>query len=389
MTVQFLIGDVREKLREIPADSVDCVVTSPPYWGLRDYGVTGQIGLEPTLGEHLDVMVDVAREIRRVMKPAAAFWLNYGDVKATKPNGRSAAATKANGADDRTFRDKPFSTAGAIYAAERGTARPGVSAERGGFGRPAGETGGRVEGHGPVLKPKDCCLVPARLAIALQEDGWWVHKRCVWGKPNPMPDSSGKYRPSTAHEEIYLLGKSARIHYDATAVAQPVSGTAKPRKARNPTPAGWDTSVGDGAHGSVHKTGATRGEKPRRADLTTLDRGSRKFMADVATDFVETRYLRDYEEAPLVPESLDVWRVGGRPFREAHFATFPPELAARCILAGCPPGGTVLDPFGGAGTTGLVAERLGRNSILIELSPTYARMARRRIAADAQRRTAA
>ena len=143
MSVTILIGDVRDRLRALPADSVDCVVTSPPYWGLRDYGVDGQIGLEPTLGEHLAVMVDVFEEVRRVLKPTGTLWLNYGDCYATSPNGRSAADTKAAGTDDRTFRDKPFST---------------------------------IQG---VLKAKDLCMVPNRLAIALQEAGWWVRSEII------------------------------------------------------------------------------------------------------------------------------------------------------------------------------------------------------------------
>jgi len=182
MSVRIHVGDVRAKLAELPAESIDCVVTSPPYWGLRDYGVDGQIGLEATLGEHIDVMVEVFRAVRRVMKPPATLWLNYGDCYATKPNGRSAADTR-----------------------------------------------------GAILKPKDLCLIPERVAIALQEDGWWVRAKNVWGKPNAMPDSSGKYRPSVAHEMVWMLSKSANCYYDAAAVAQPTTGQAHPRCA------GWTT----------------------------------------------------------------------------------------------------------------------------------------------------
>lgn len=358
MTVRFLIGDVREMLAKLPADSADCVVTSPPYWGLRDYGVAGQIGLEPTLGEHIDVMVDVWRELRRVLKRGGSAWLNYGDVHATKPNGRSAQDTKTLGDDDRTFRDKPFSTAGAIYRPDyEKTPRAGSSAN---LNNPAAQHGGRVEGHGPVLKPKDLCLVPARLAIALQEDGWWVHKRNVWGKTNPMPDSSGKYRPSTAHEEIFLLSKCGSPYYDAEAVALPVSGGTHARVAR-------------GGEGSARANGGTRAARPMKAVLRKrevaeregVDRGRLQYFSPIGAadsrppgtadraSFLQgaretwkngeqkTRYLRDYEPPPSSIESaaLDVWRIGGRPFREAHFATFPPDLAERCIRAGCPPGG--------------------------------------------------
>src|SRR6185312_8726647 len=171
--VTMLLGDVRAKLRELPADHFDCVVTSPPYWGLRDYGVDRQIGLEPTLHEHLEVMVDVFEEVRRVMKPTATLWLNYGDCYATSPNGRSAADTKAVGNDDRTFRDKPFSTVGAIYDHDGGQvpdnknpkARAGVSGNK---GNDAADHGGRIRADGGYLKAKDLCLIPNRLAQALQ-----------------------------------------------------------------------------------------------------------------------------------------------------------------------------------------------------------------------------
>lgn len=406
MSVRILIGDVREKLAELPADSVDCVVTSPPYWGLRDYGVDGQIGLEASLGEHLDVMVDVFEAVRRVMKPEATLWLNYGDCYAAKPNGRSAAATKAAGNDDRTFRDKPMDTTGPIYGAKSGrpfeaangsNRRGGGNASAGAVYDPAYERtgrvggtenlgqrhanhGGRVVGVGPVLKPKDLCLIPNRLAIALQEAGWWVRSEIVWAKPNPMPDSAGRYRPSTAHEKIYMLAKSGTCYYDAEAVAVEAAAASVERVARQ---------LPDG--GSLRANGGTRADRPMKAVLRAADQngsarppGSRpqnlsKFEAKNGRDYA-TRYLRNYEPAPV-----QVWEIGSRAFKDAHFATFPPELAERCILAGCPEYGTVLDPFGGAGTTGLVADRLQRDAILIELNPEYAAMARDRIDSDAGR----
>jgi DNA modification methylase len=362
MSVRILIGDVRERLAELPADSVDCVVTSPPYWGLRDYGVEGQIGMESTLGEHLAVMVEVFDAVRRVMKPEGTLWLNYGDCY----------ATKAAGTDDRTFRDKPFSTVGGS------------------------------------LKPKDLCMIPNRLAIALQEAGWWVRSEIIWGKANPMPDSAGRYRPSTAHEKIWLLTKSAASYYDAESVAQPVSGGANARVARQKMPDGWDT--GKGGHGSFHRQGREKGKqqamaeampdgararraagfngrgdaKERAAGVTPKSapegsniRAKESFHAST-TGMVDTRYLRNYEPAPVT-----VWPINSQAFPDAHFATFPPALVAPCIMAGCPKGGTVLDPFGGAGTTGLVADRLQRDAILIELNPDYAELARRRIEGDA------
>lgn len=343
MSVRILIGDVFARLDDVPDDSVDCCVTSPPYWGLRDYGVAGQIGMEPTLGEHLDVMVRVFREVRRVLKPAGTLWLNYGDCYATKPNGRSAADTKAAGTDDRTFRDKPFSTVGG------------------------------------TLKPKDLCMIPNRLAIALQEYGWWVRSEIVWGKPNPMPDSSGRYRPSTAHEKLYLLTKSGKSHYDSEAVRMPAACGPEGYK----MPDGWDT--GPGGHGSVHRNGREKGkpaEKQRGHSRRHAGFNDRWDAMSKAEQQANGRLLRNYEPdlSPIIPP--EVWEIATAAFSEAHFATFPPALVAPCIMAGCPAGGMVLDPFGGAGTTGLVADRMGRDAILIELNPDYAAMAEARLARD-------
>lgn len=397
MSVVILLGDVRERLRSLPADHFDCVVTSPPYWGLRDYDVDGQIGLEASLGEHLSVMVDVFREVRRVLKPSGTLWLNYGDCYATSPNGRSAAETKAAGGDDRTFRDKPMSTVGAIYSSQHNIHPAG--GRRGGGNAPAGG----------YLKPKDLCMVPNRLAIALQEDGWWVRSEIIWGKPNAMPDSSGRFRPATAHEKFFLLTKSDEAEFwtarDTGEISaspnlaeqclMPTSGklgnrwiglghfynAEAVRVDRSTTddgkmPDGWNTAAG--GHGSFHPQGR---EKGRRADK---QRGHSRRHAGFNERWDEMpkaeqqsrgRLLRNYEPAPIA-----VWEVATRSFTEAHFATFCPELVERCLDGGCPRGGRVLDPFGGSGTTALVADGLGLDCTLIELNPAYAEMARRRIA---------
>ncbi|AMM84135.1 site-specific DNA-methyltransferase [Martelella sp. AD-3] len=352
----ILIGDCRDVLAEMEPDSVDCVVTSPPYWGLRDYGVEGQIGLEPTLAEHLSVMVDVFEAVRRVLKPTGTLWLNYGDCYATAPNGRSAQDTKNFGGDDRTFRDKPFSTVG----------------------------------NG--LKPKDLCMVPNRLAIALQDAGWWVRSEIIWGKTNPMPDSSGTARPSTAHEKIFLLTKSAdgdiwrardtgelSFFPDLSETCPLVTDATRqgPRWLRigsyydaGAVSMGSNPANHGGARGAARATVPPRHEgQINHTGLHALGRGT-------------GRLLRNYEPAPIAPASLDVWPMATLAFRAAHFATFPPVLASRCILAGCPKGGTVLDPFGGAGTTALVALRHGRKAQLVEISRAYAEITCDRIAAD-------
>ena len=371
MTVKILVGDVLAMLATLADDSVDCVVTSPPYWGLRDYGVEGQIGLERTLGEHLAVMIAVFREVRRVLKPTGTLWLNYGDCYATTPNGRSAADTKAAGNDDRTFRDKPFSTIGPIHRITAGEKRNDVDV--GGWG--SSDRSLRWRGGG-VLKPKDLCMIPNRLAIALQEDGWWVRSEIIWHKLNPMPESI-RDRPTVSHEKLFLLTKSERYFYDAEAIMEPSSPQSHARAARNRSdnhkwadggPGNQSIAKGKPVAGRMLPAGVN----PKAAEAPDGPRSKQNASwSEAVTDLVAMRNKRN------------VWSLTSESFSEAHFATFPTALVEPCILAGCPAGGLVLDPFGGAGTTGLVADRLGRDAILIELNPEYAEMARRRIHGDA------
>ena len=196
MTVRILIGDVRDKLAELADESVHCVVTSPPYWGLRDYDVEGQLGQEPTLQLHVNSIVEVFQQVHRVLRKDGTLWLNYGDCYAASANGRSAADTKAAGKDDRTFRDKPFSTVGPIHA-------PSGSDP---FRRDKGRRGGGLNSDW-TLKPKDLCMMPARLALALQADGWCLRSEIVWSKLNPMPESVTD-RPTSSHEKIFLFSKA-------------------------------------------------------------------------------------------------------------------------------------------------------------------------------------
>ncbi len=325
MSIKIMVADVREALASLPDESVNCIVTSPPYWGLRDYGVPGQLGMEPTLGEHIETMVAVFREARRVLRKDGTCWLNYGDCYANDGKWGGSSGGKH---------------VGALHGNT-------------GIGRNKVISG---------LKPKDLCMVPNRLAIALQDDGWWVRSEIIWHKPNPMPEST-RDRPTSAHEKIWLLTKSARYWYDAVAVRTPCADPAGGKM-----PDGWDT--GPGAHGSVHRQGREKGRK------TDKQRGHSRRHAGFNDRW-------DAEQQANGANLRNVWTMNTAAFSEAHFATFPPELAERCIKAGCPKDGTVLDPFGGSGTTGLVADRLGRNAILIELNPEYAEMARRRIEGDA------
>jgi DNA modification methylase len=334
MNVTILRGDCRDMLRTLPTDSVQCVVTSPPYWGLRDYGVSGQLGMEPTYQEHIAAVVEVFREVRRVLAPDGTLWMNYGDTYASSVNGRSAADVKAAGKDDRTFRDKPFST---------------------------------VQG---VLKPKDLCGIPWRVAFALQDDGWYLRQDIIWHKPNPMPESV-RDRCTKAHEYIFLMSKSERYFFDQKAISEPVADSTIARllqpNLENQVASARVPGKTNGNMKAVARGPGNWGMSPIGMPGESENRG----RPNRAGSGLENRNRRS------------VWTMTTQPFSEAHFATFPPELPETCIKAGSKPGDTILDPFGGAGTTGLVADRLGRNAILIELNPAYADMAKRRIERDA------
>lgn len=385
--VTMLIGDVRDKLRELPADHFDCVVTSPPYWGLRDYDVEGQIGLEPTLGEHLQVMVDVFREVRRVLKPTGVCWLNYGDCYATSPNGRSAADTKAAGNDDRTFRDKPFSTIGPIFDPNH---RASTSKQRNRQHGTASQ-GGRVVAGG-YLKSKDLCMVPERLFIALQDDGWWVRSKLPWIKRNGMPESVND-RPANSLEHLAMLTKSERYWYDAEIVRKAASPSTNARVAQDVAAQAGSTRANGGqkTNGPMKAVVRKPGVTPKSAAEDTNIKAKGSFHAST-TQVLNDRNFRNTDlffssldiphglisDADGTPIAIDVNPAG---FSEAHFATFPPALVEPLLLAGCPEGGQVLDPFGGSGTTAMVAAGLRRIATIIELNPEYAVMARARIEA--------
>lgn len=378
MTVTILQGDALTVLKGMDAESVDCVVTSPPYWGLRDYGVDGQMGLEPTLGEHIEAMVEVFAEVHRVLKPTGTCWVNYGDCYATQKNGRPAAEVKFLGKDNRTFRDKPFSTTGPVLA--KSAADANRQGKTGKAHHKSSSHGTRVVAGG-TLKARDLCLMPHRFAIAMQEFGWWVRSDITWGKPNAMPDSSGRYRPSTASERIFLFHKETP-YYNADAVRMPPAGDGDKKpvhgwanhenyKGQDPRNPKREKTV------SSKKTDKQRGHSRRHAGFN--DRWDAMTKAEQQAN---GRLLRNYEPDLTPICGQEVWQIPTVSFSEAHFATFPPALVMPCIMAGCPPDGIVMDPFGGAGTTGLVADRLGRDCTLIELNPEYIEIARQRIKGD-------
>lgn len=271
-------GDALDQLREMPAESAQCCVTSPPYFGLRDYGTSGQIGLEATPDEYVVALVAVFREVRRVLRRDGTLWLNLDD-----------------GFSDKQLRGMPW-----------------------------------------------------RVALALQADGWWLRCDVIWDKPNTLPEPSAKDRPARNHEYLFLLSRARHYHYDGLVIREESDPAQQAHNERYAKvyDAHTERTVPNGQPGNVNNAGIHSrpgpGGRPKRS----------------------------------------VWRISTVPFA-GHFATFPPKLIEPCVLAGCPGGGTVLDPFAGSGTTGVVALRHGRSFIGIELNPIYAEMGRRRLRDDA------
>jgi DNA modification methylase len=318
--IKILNGDALEMLRTLPDKSVQCCVTSPPYWGLRDYGVAGQIGLEATPEIFVRKMVEVFREVRRVLKGDGTCWVNLGDSYAQDKKWGGASG------------GKNYTSHGGGYSRER-----------------------KFSG----LKPKDLVGIPWRVAFALQADGWWLRSDIIWHKPNPMPESVTD-RPTKAHEYIFLLTKSERYFYDAEAIKEESSWDSGDTK----MPDGWDT--GEGGHGSFHRNGREKGGRK-----TDKQRGHSRRHAGFNDRWDE---MEKAQQCSGKRNKRDVWTVGTFAFPEAHFATYPPDLIKPCILAGSRAGEVVLDPFGGSGTTGQVALELGRRAIIIELNPKYVKL---------------
>jgi DNA modification methylase len=290
----IILGDALEALRGLSDASVECCVTSPPYFGLRDYGEAGQIGREATPGEYIDRLIAVFSEVFRVLKDSGTLWLNIADVYCNK-NMR----------------------------------RPDESGTK----------------H---CKPKDLMGLPWALAFRLREEGWYLRNDIIWVKPNPVPENVSD-RLSRCYEHIFLLAKSRRYHFDAKAVAEPVAPDT-PRRMRA-------ARLG---------TNKYAGGVPGQPQVQTINRPREK--GSVPDELI-----------PVYRNRRDVWHISTIPYKGAHFAAFPPVLAKTCILAGCPVGGVVLDPFFGSGTTGLAARQAGRHYIGIDINAEYCRLAKERI----------
>jgi DNA modification methylase len=391
----------------LASESVQCVITSPPYWGLRDYGlpptiwggesdcihewvegvkhghdggknspktkIKGQVnfqitpdshhafcsscgawhgclGLEPTPELFVSHIVSIFREVWRVLKPNGTLWINFGDCYATTPNGTSAARTKEIGNDDRTFRDKPFSTITRSKRLPRGVGRWG------GGNNPAGGD----------IKPKDIVGIPWMVSFALRADGWWLRSDIIWHKPNPMPDSVTD-RPTKAHEYVFLLSKSASYYYDAEAIAEPIAqSTANDERL-------YDENYDVGRPERGYTGSAQRGSgllKPK------MNGGnfSKKYAG------VQPNHGGESERTSyLTRNKRTVWTIATQSYSGAHFATFPTKLVEPMILAGSKPGDLVLDPFAGTATVGRMAIKHSRNFIGLELKPEYIKLAHARM----------
>ena len=334
----IVCGDALVELRKLPDESVNCCVTSPPYWGLRDYGVAGQLGLEKTPEEYVARMVEVFREVRRVLRSDGTCWLNLGDSYAND--------------------GKWGGTTGGKHAA-------GLHGEP--VGRRRRDTG---------LKPKDLVGVPWRVAFALQADGWWLRQDIIWAKPNPMPESVTD-RCTKAHEYIFMFAKNGKtilwrakdtLEWSYKPDLSEILGHNEKGKPINRWVGfsyWYDAEAVKEGRTTEHEGHQFGGNKYNQANIRIKHSPGSHYKSDGSRN----------------PRS--VWSVTTKPmpkvFGQEHFATFPPEIPERCIKAGCPKGGTVLDPFFGAGTTGLVALRLGRDFLGIDLSPAYCEIARKRI----------
>ena len=314
MKIDIYAGDCLESLKKLEDQSVHTCVTSPPYYGLRDYGVEGQLGLEQTPKEFVDNLVNVFKEVKRVLRDDGTVWLNIGDSYGAQ-NGKGFNTNAISGSTNRsTEMQKKY---------------------------------GNISSHGTMkertgLPPKSLIGIPWSVAFAMQDDGWILRQDIIWNKPNPMPESV-KDRCTKAHEYIFLFSKSKKYYYDNEAIKE--------------------DSVTVNSKGERGKPNSAKNIGKSTEDVDGFDvRGGFKNM-----------------KAQPKKNKRSVWTVATKPYKEAHFATFPPKLIEPCVLAGCPEGGTVLDPFGGSGTTAEVSHNNNRDTILCELSDDYIEIAVKRL----------
>lgn len=329
------LGDSLEIIRNFPDESVNCVITSPPYYGLRDYGVEGQIGLEDTPEKYIERLVQLFREVRRVLKKEGTCWVNLGDTYST---GTRASRSQSN--------------------------NPGVGANNENAQNAVPRVGNPVG-----CKTKDLIGIPWMFAFAMRADGWYLRQDIIWAKPNPMPESVTD-RCTKSHEYIFLLSKSETYYFNYEEIQEEAVTQVDPRIGRREEYNG----IRQGKEGTGNRAFVSLKTRPRF--------GGSKYGDNEAPHY-NTYSGKEWEPQMdgevVVRNKRDVWNVKVKPNKEAHFATYPEMLIQPCVLAGCPEGGVVLDPFMGSGTTGIVARKLNRSYIGIEINPEYQQMATRRI----------
>lgn len=369
---KILHGDSLELLKTLPDESVDCCVTSPPYWGLRDYGVNGQLGSEKSPELFVAAMVQIFREVFRVLKDEGTLWLNIGDSYAAGPKQRTPA-----------------------QACRKSSLKGSVDGQIACKDQLNKITGG--------LKAKDLVGIPWMLAFALRSEGWYLRQDIIWHKPNPMPESVTD-RCTKSHEYIFLFSKSNKYYFDQFSIATDYkdktlttfgieskghgdgSGLiasenwARDVKVRKPkdwgkTLSAWQTGPGSHSTTNHNSDKGRKEERKRRFDDSDKIGLNGNGLHNHSGNYDANRKIIGTGKA----NKRSVWSVSSVPFKEAHFATFPEDLIVDCIKAGCPQDGIVLDPFMGAGTTALVARKLNRNFIGIELNPNYIKIANKRL----------
>ena len=390
--IKILQGNCIDKIKELDDNSIDCVVSSPPYFGLRDYGVDGQFGLEKTYHDYLTNTVKVFETFKPKLKDTATIWWNVGD-----------SYNQNQSAGDRVSK----------YSKKQKTNQ--------------GNLGFKIESQ-KNLKVKDLLMIPNRVAIALQDAGWYIRSEIIWHKPNPMPESV-RDRPTSAHEKIWLITKNKKYYYDADAIREPCAtkenrdyGIIRERKLnykskKNLNPKAYRIIEPEFRKEIIETRDLPKHDKLR--EYLSLNRKNKNITIDEIEkhfgnqaghhwfekngsypskdDWLKLKKLLNFDDTydkqlttiniksglkqnhPLGRNKRNVWTVTTKPCKEAHLATFPKDLIEPCIKAGCQEGGVVLDPFGGSGTTGIVAALNNRNAILIELNQNYIDIANKRI----------
>lgn len=399
--LQILQGDWVKCLRTLPDESVQMCVTSPPYWGLRDYKATGQLGLEKTPSDYVDKLVAGFAEVFRVLKRDGTLWLNLGDCYAT---GTGQGFIPGGGGQGNRWMRGPANNGRGEPQVSRGSSKkqPHTSNVIGPSCRP-----NRL--RLPGFKPKDLIGIPWMVAFALRSAGWYLRSDIIWSKPNPMPESVTD-RPTKSHEYIFLFSKSRKYFYDSDAIAEPVSpsmlqqieegydgeatkdflssgaqdaSATKSRiiqgfRDRQQMPGSFKSSLPGRSYGPGQERRSANDRVPKRSGNKERKPASARGVPVDENGSTNGAVAGSVPWEGFTRNKRSVWTVTTQPYSDAHFATFPEDLIKPCILAGSRPGDVVLDPFAGSGTTGKVALELGRKSILIELNPAYVEMIERR-----------